>query len=247
MVYDGQVVPDETSPLLTNFILDLSNGTLLLTFNEAVNATSVQLDQVYIQNAPFNATESVSLTNISSASQNGANVIEVSIGQEDFDRIRTNTDLATNSSNTYVNLTTAAISDIAGNTLVPVHSAVETSTVNSDTSIPMLYGYNLDMINGQIVLYFSEAIDASMVNISGIRLHNSSSTLLYFALTNASDIVGQSGSNITVQIGVEDLNPLRIAMTFGTNNNDSFITIASDAFFDFGNNPLDPMLTPLQN
>ena len=69
---------------------------------------------------------------------------------------------------------------------------------------------------------------------------------MYFTLADASEVVGQSGSNITVQLGVEDLNPLRIAMTFGTDNINSFITIAEDTFFDFGNNPLDPMLTPLQ-
>ena len=108
---------------------------------------------MHIQNVPFNATESISLTDASSVSQINTNVIEVSIGQEDFDRIRTTLNLGTNSSNTYVNLTTAAISDVAGNTLVPVHSAVETPTVDSDTSIPtcILSGYDLDMINGELV------------------------------------------------------------------------------------------------
>ena len=66
-----------------------------------------------------------------------------------------------------VYLTTAAISDIAGNTQVPVHSAVETTAVESDMSVPILNGYDLDMVNGQLVFYFSEAIDFSMVNISG--------------------------------------------------------------------------------
>ena len=46
-VYDGQVIPDNTSPLLTNFMLYLSNGTLLLTLNEAVNDTSTELDHAY--------------------------------------------------------------------------------------------------------------------------------------------------------------------------------------------------------
>ena len=93
-VYNGAIIPDTTSPLLTDFNLDLSNGTLLFTFNEAVDATSIQFDQIHIQNAPFNATESISLTTASSANQTSANVVEVVIGQEDFDQVRAAVDLA---------------------------------------------------------------------------------------------------------------------------------------------------------
>lgn len=45
----AQLVPDQTTPTLNSYDLDMNTGVLTLTFSEIVNAASFNIDQVVLQ------------------------------------------------------------------------------------------------------------------------------------------------------------------------------------------------------
>ena len=237
-------IPDLTSPLLVSFSLALSDGTLLLTFNEVVNVSTINLDLFYFQDSAFSPAESSVLSQDSSIISSNAAIVEVSLNRTDFDGIQANENLGTVINNSFLNLTYNAVSDVSGNPNTASLEASQANNIFADNSAPMLEAFEINMNLGVLILSYSEAINAATFVIGGVRLHSSSAVSPSVALTPASRIISPSSSTIIVDFN-GDINPIREAMTFGSDLTNTFVSIAGATAFDFAGNAAPEMLTPM--
>ena len=242
----SEVIADMTSPMLEAFTLDLGSGTVSLTFNEVIDTSSFNPEQFVFQNAAFSAADSTTFANTSTIVRSSMNTVDVELSREDFDRIRVNPNLGTATTNSYLNLTFAAVRDTSGNPNVAAHEAVQATNVAADATLPVLQSVEVNMDMGVLVLSYSEAINVELFEVTGITLYNSMTPTPApsFQLTPASFVASPSGSTVVVDIN-GDLNPIREAMTsFGSSTANTFYSIAANTAYDFSNNTAAAVLTP---
>jgi len=129
----------------------------------------------------------------------------------DVDRIKASTQLATSVENTFLSLTASALQDVNGSPVVsiPPSNALQVSAFVPDTTPPQLISFSLDLELGSLQLFFSEAVNSSTFNPTGITLLNSSpSPTRSFPLSGGS-VVAVSLSVVMLTLATEDANNLQ--------------------------------------
>jgi PGF-CTERM protein len=112
------IVIDTTAPTLNIWTLDIGAKTATLTFNESVNASTLDVTAVTIQDAAT-ATTSYPLTDSTTASSNGASIV-IALSATDFNAIIADSGLAVNNETSWMTITAAAIDDVAGNEVTAI-------------------------------------------------------------------------------------------------------------------------------
>ena len=205
-----QFYPDFVSPSLENYLFDLNSGLVLINFDETINATSLDISGLAFMDMP-NGTVIFMLNDVINNSTNGPQ-LRLFITDDDLNAIKQNVSLLTAMSNAYLALQPNFITDMNGNPLNAVFG-VQAAIFLNDTTRPYLIGFDLDMDLGQLRLTFSETVNASSFNPTGITLQttvnsmagtNSSYTLTGGSLLNIVD-----DTELTLVIDVDDLNEIK--------------------------------------
>lgn len=171
--YDGDV----TSPVLLNYRLDLNSGTLLLNFNEAMNVSSLTVnDNLFIANSTGPNSTHISLSGATTDSDFGLQVV-LQLTFEDMSRLKQRENLAVSPETTFLYFHSSLITDTSGNPVSEIESntAQQTAHFIDDSTRPVLVEYSLDMATepGIISFTFDEIVDASSLNASRIMLQRS--------------------------------------------------------------------------
>ena len=231
-------VADTTSPVLVSFDLDLNTGVLILWFSEPVNANTLDPTQVTLQNAII-ATVDLTLSNATTTSSGNGPVIVLQL-QSDADRIKTSTDLADSITTTYLSFTASTIQDLSGNAVVPVPQfyALLALYFIADVTQPELVSFSLDMDIGSLQLTFSEAVDSSTLDPTGITLQSSADLpTTNFTLTGGS-VVAVSYTEMMLMLTRVDANALRQMQDLATSVADTYLVLASYTISDYSGNPV---------
>ena len=218
--------PDEVPPMLVSFNLDLSNDRLTITFDEPVQTSTVMLSLLKLQN---NASDTAYSRQLSGGSvmetANASRVITIALAMSDIRALKLNSDLASNVNNTYLVIANNSFTDNAGNMIIEITSSV--SDFIDDTVRAELLSFGINMETGVLNLTFSDIVDASTLDASGITIQNDQIadqdfrvTLSPMSTTNSSD-----GYLITVQIDPLDLLRIKSVDGLATSGNVTFITI----------------------
>ena len=177
---------DYTAPELDSFTFNLTEGQLYLTFSETVNASTLNVDGIFIQNSSNAFIDRVMLRSSSGSithSSDGTEII-VTIGRDDLNDIKRNRQLGTTNDNTFLFLENFVIEDMNGNLNVPIYNpfGLQTSNVSSDMARPYLLSFTLDLDLGWLILTFDETVQTSSLMIDEIILQNvrNASNLFYF-------------------------------------------------------------------
>ena len=227
---------------LQSFELDMDTGALVLTFSEAVNANTLDPTQVSLQDSASSVTVTLTLSNATTTSSGNGPVITLQL-QSDTDRIKASTELATSTGNTYLSLTATAIQDISGSPVVPVppSNALQVSIFTEDTTPPELLSFTLDLDIGSLELTFSEAVNISALDPTGITLQSHlNSPLLDFTLTGGS-AVAESFTEIMLMLTTNDANALRRMQGLATSVADTYLALISDTIWDYNGNLVLPI------
>ena len=212
------VTPDTTPPILVNFTLDMNSTTLILTFNETVNASSLMVDRIAIQNndtsspdyhsSPRFLTPGVGETYTSSDNDY---VIVVHLGPLDRNEIKRRRNLATSRENTFLTLSRYTICDMNGNKLTPIldGSAQPAADFIQDTTPPVISNFTLDMNKGRFILTFDETVMATSLMLPYITFQDGESFMnISFTLTGGNS--SQSDSTLLeVDFAISDLNEIK--------------------------------------
>ena len=240
---------DFVQPVLTHFDLDMNVGELTLFFSETVNTSTFKVDQILLQDNQYlpNATNTFWLTNDSYINSTNYHIVTVYIGDNNLNEIKRLHTLALDNSTTYLSITSNLVTDMNNNSIIeiPETGALFVSKYNSDTTPPELEEFDLNINVSLLVLHFSETVDRESLNVTAITLqHNVSSTsdVHVLVLSNNSYSISPNGTTITIHISIYDLNELKRLNEIATSNNNTYLSITSDAILDMAGNPVVPIL-----
>lgn len=212
------VTPDTTPPILTNFTLDMNTTTLILTFNETVNASSLMVDQIAIQSNVSSSSEYHSSPRFLSpgpgqtyTSSDNNHVIVVHLGPLDRNEIKRRRNLAVNQETSYLTATQFTILDMNGNKLTPIRdrSAQQAAEYIADETPPVITNFTVDMNGGKFILTFDETVMATSLNIPYITFQDGE-YFMNISLTLTGGQSSQSDSTILeVYFSTDDLNEIK--------------------------------------
>ena len=244
---------DFVSPELARFDLNLSSGHIDLTFSEVVNASSIDLTAITLQGAFDTAVEPSadiwSLTvgfNGSTTSQEDSTEITVYLGWTDLNEIKRLTNLAVDTSSTYVTLTSDAIRDMNSNAVVPRidgNSALPVAFFTPDSISPGLHVFNIDMDSGILTLEFTETVLADSLNATHITLLSSQNEtdIQMYTLTSNTVTTSNDNTTINIQLSRDDQNLIKYLTELAQNENSTFISLTELTITDMNLNMILPI------
>ncbi len=245
---------DTTDPYLVTFDLDLDVGEILLTFSETVNASSLELAQIQLQNERLrngNQTRVFVLTARSDSVPTTSSFIDspwivIQLGFEDMNDIKRFADLAVDNYTTYISFPNSTVLDMNGNSIVAVTemNATMVTTFTPDTTSPILVDYTFDLNFGLLHLTFDETTNVSSFEASGLRLQNEQVLGNSFSsLTDASVSITDNDYIVTIAIGATDLNEIKRLQNLAQNRNDTFLSLTPATIADMNGNLVTPIPT----
>ena len=207
--------PDKTSPQLDNFVIDLSNGTITLNFDEPVLARSLNIPSISFQstaNLSNNGTD-YTLTEGYSNSTNGLSIV-IFLDDNDLNRIKQDEQLLRNNLTTFIRFTEDLITDMNGNPVIPIvaNDAEMTVMFLNDTVRPRIISFAIDMNNGLLTLRFDETMDVSTLTFTEITLQLLTAVTNpehQYTLTDGEMASTVDDTSVFVQITDFDLNEIK--------------------------------------
>ena len=247
--------PDVTPPMLVDFSIDLTAETLTLTFNESVDTQTLNVTYLTLT-AGRNITDdelSYTLTESSFTISRNLPEVVINLSRLDLNEIKRR-ELATSMIDTFVFLSNLLIEDTFGNEIVevPPEDAVMVMNFVDDFIDPVLVDFDLDMNTGTLTLSFTETVNTSSLDTSGITFYNAITPAMstetyqlggeYIFVSNHSDVVRVNLTN-------DDLNELKVRQMLATEMGDTFLRITSrDTILDMnGNRVRDPAVSQVVN
>ncbi|KAL5489577.1 hypothetical protein EMCRGX_G018687 [Ephydatia muelleri] len=234
------VVPDVTSPVLSSFVLDLNAGTVALTFSDIMDPYSVVLNGIAIQSAAQGGA-SYSLTPSSNFTRlQAANIIQISLSMQDLNGVKSLLTTGATANNTFLTITSYAAKDSSGNPVIAINGsgALGASQLVVDNVPPRLLSFELDLNQALLTFTFSETIDITHINPSGITLQNTSSGISGVRLSLTSGAISSTANVAVLPFRMVDYDyaSLLKLVYLGTSITNTFISLAPGTFSDTSGN-----------
>ena len=206
---------DITEPMLSFWSVDVNTGIISLVFDETVESDSLNITAITLQSEDnvTNTTELYTLTSASSPSSDGV-MIEVVINNTDLNVIKQMLELLRDNNSSYLSFTTYLIQDMNGNYAQEVlqSDGISVMKYTNDSTRPRLVDYFLDMNTGFMRFNFSETVDASTFNFSGVTIQEAFNStpahIPLYTLTSGS-VLSDDGPFLEVILSRQDLNELK--------------------------------------
>ena len=254
-----QCIEDTTRPQLVAFTLNMHNSTLLLTFDETVNSSTLDLVEITFYNSFENSTEFYQLTagyaNVRDLA--GQVEIEVVISNIDLNELKRRENLATEMNDTQISVTRYLILDMNQNQNVEI-TPENASTVDifvPDERSPVLLLFGLDLTQEILTLSFTETVNASSLNVSGITIQNENFTS-YRTLEGGYFLTPETGGPplgpndpiLMIQLDQSDLNYIKSRPDLATSLNDTYLSVETFTVADMNGNLVEAIFpfAPLQ-
>ena len=240
--------PDNTNAILTHFTIDMDAGRIWLYFSETVNASSLFITEITLQDY-VTASSNYTLTD-STSSQTDSTSITVYLSFTDLNAIKSDRLIITSILDTYLSFPNTLVRDMNYNQIDPRPNgaALKASNFTRDNSRPFLDEFSLDMNTGILELTFSEAIDTRNTNVSQITLQSNSSVLESVIQSQTlinSSIIGEDSYIIPIQLEYGDINRIKQLTLLATSLFNTYIYFPHTALYDFFNNPVLPITSSL--
>lgn len=235
---------DATPPVLESYDLDLGNGggELQLRFNEPVLASSVDCTMVTVHSHPvISDGDSLTLSGCTVQAEDSA-VIAVDLSNSNLGTLGGG--YATRQESMYLTVGAGAADDTAspGNTMAG-SDALQAG--------PVLRSFTANLDAGEVSLIFTEAVDVSTFNASGIALvaaYSAAESSGVRLSTNSTAVYGSSGPSVlTVSVGVKDLEALKLIDTLAVSAESTWLLARGMTVYDTAATPrhLVPITVPL--
>ncbi|EDQ86748.1 uncharacterized protein MONBRDRAFT_33612 [Monosiga brevicollis MX1] len=225
---------DTAAPVLESVHLNMSSGILSLVFDDVINASTVTASQFRIQSTgSIGATAYHDLTAVETLSDDGFE-LELRISRSDLNTIKSLTNLATSSSNTYIRLFEAAVlSVVQGDSVV---AATRQASFQADVVMPTVESVAVNTSSLTLTLTFSETINASRANTSRIHLASGSGEFLVLPFSGVQRSMADP-SILFVTLSRSEANSLQQQYPLCSSASTCLVTIDAEGIFDMNGNP----------
>ena len=240
------VIPDQTGPNLASFdYFDLENNYFVLSFDEPVEAGSLQATELILASQPRDDASTYILTGAASvlAVDDSLLAVRVTLTNTDRVQIKLMPLLATVRGNTYIFLGQNAIQDTVGNvnSLVPISRAVQLNPggYRADVSPAVLVGFQLDLNSAMISITFDDVVTSSSIDPTALTLQNKgSSPTALLTLSSSSMPVNGNSDRISILVSEEDVLHLKLDLDLATSAANTYLSIDSSFATDIENRPV---------
>eukprot|EP00042_Codosiga_hollandica_P059493 m.918095 g.918095 ORF g.918095 m.918095 type:complete len:4523 (+) comp60173_c0_seq1:4307-17875(+) len=240
-------VADNTSPHVTNFVVDMTTGVLTINFDEPIRASSAQVASLTVQGVATvgSASDAYTLTTATTSQVNGRQLL-VTINQSDINAILALPKILQDLQSSYLQLSSAFIQDMAGNAIAPIlaSAGLQALSFSQDSSAPRLLAFDLNMngATGILVLTFSETVDAATLVKSGIVLRASSASDASgsYQLTGGSVTSRPHSDILVLELTASDLDGLKLKR-IGLRRETAWLTFDSAAVKNVFSVAVDPV------
>ena len=242
----GQFIEDTIRASLNDYTLDLNTGVITLSFDDVLNASSIDVTSLTLQNAVTNHNSNTThtLSRDSHILSDNADVVTLALSEKDLNSLKLNLKLASDSSNTFISFDSSFATDIEGKPIVSVtqDNAAMVSTYIQDSTRARLSSFDLDMNTGLMQLTFSEPILVSSVLPNQLAFHNNKSLQesVMYGLRNSTVLtVSVTSLSILINITYDDLNQLKGLSDLASNRLNTFISVTSNFVSDTNDNEIE--------
>jgi hypothetical protein len=247
--------PDTTGPVAQTFHLDMSAGTVTITFDETIDPTSVAFDQIgLVSIAPveylgsgeqeeeeFEVKET--FTGFSASTSYDATlstVLSATITKEDLDSIKLLRTLAVEEFSTTLTLAHGAISDTANYESTstpanPVLDALVAGSLKDDGLLPTLLTFAVDLDGGVLTMNFNEPVDSETFVFEALTLKSNAGLPSLVQLTGGTALT-EPGLQQRILITPGDLNKIKFAEDLFISKESSILAIRGDFIKDVNGN-----------
>ena len=235
-------VRDAGFPRLDSFELNLSTEQLLLTFTESVRATSLDPTQITLQStvsSTIAGTRTLTLTGGTHPLENGR-IITLQLSEDDANTIKRFRDIATSRFDTYLSLTSSAVEDTAGNSVMAVsdNNAEQATALTRDDVQPELLSFSLDLDQRLLALTYDETVDVSTFSITRVILQDRQTRPTQSVTLGAlSTIQSPDGTVVVIGLSDDDFNLITSTFPLATMDTNTFISLEAGTVQDTSGNP----------
>ena len=239
-ILPGEYIPDTNPPDLERFTLDLDEGTLIFKLSDLLLESSFNATFINVTNG---TTETIAITGGVPTRLSDGSTISLKLLNDDLDAIVINSNLGSSVNDTFIEIATEYVSDLANNS-APAVDSTEAFEVVPDTTPPQISSFSLDMNGGMLSLTINEIIPADSFNASFISLQgvanatDQADSIFTLSEETVSLTTGYSRV-IEVQLSVDDLNDLKAKPSIAISRESTFISISGPAFTDVVENSVE--------
>ena len=166
-------IQDDTSPIITNFTMDMNLGNFILTFDETVLAGSLSRIYLSFQDAESNASDSFQLRGDGRHSLEDSTIITVYISAMDLNEVK-RLMICRDSESCFLTYFDSTVLDMVENALEmrDEDSGQQVAEYIPDVNRPSLVRFDTDLSTEVIRLTFNETVDASTINFTAFTLQD---------------------------------------------------------------------------
>jgi len=219
-------IPDTSPPTLKSFTVNMNTSVLSITFSESVNVSTLDVSLIKLQNS--DGSETYTLTADSNTSSTNGDVIDINISKGDFNAIAANTGLFTSLTDSYIILSANAISDASENSIKET-SRLNASDYIADEIYPELESFTLDVNTGVLTLTFSETVDFTELDPTGISIVNNGSMFGEEVILSMATPMTDYATSIELDLADYDINAIKANTDLATEEDNTYLSILSSA------------------
>jgi len=259
---DAQSITARDAAQLNSFKLNMATNKLELTFDSAMKADSFKPDQITLMSAKGTGSSitTVALSADSSTDSGDGSVIEITIGEDDIDKITAARALATKGpdgngdlGDTFLSLTATAftnifIDDISA--VVPAKAlSVAANGYTKDNISPKLLSFQFKLDPGSITMSFDEVVDLTTFDARELTIQSTTNEGEAIVLGGGvpEDItngVGNTGRSLTFPLGSTDLNAIKANGKVGVTKDNTDIIMTANAISDMAGETVEKIDAP---
>ena len=228
-------------PRLVRFEIQNGPGIISFTFSESVDVMTFTPTSFLFMNTPNvgSAVFQLRLTGGTVLSMNGP-VIDLLLRYEDINFIKAESMIFTSEINSYVSISSDAVSDTQGNPVIPISntSGLQAGLFIRDNLPPSLLNFTLDLNSNTLILTFSETVRAdsfipeSFTLLSSPTISPNSS----YNLTGSLTVSPAVSATLNIGLTLVDTNALKQDLQLGTSVHTTYLIFGADSVSDTSSN-----------
>ena len=242
---------DTTQPQLLSYNLDLDSGKMLMTFDEPILISSFNPSGITFQNSLQNPTTLYQLQGglivplIEGADADTELTLE--LGTFDLNSLKSDTNLATAKSDSFITVDHTFITDTSNNFIKPISGSNAVSYIE-DITFPELLQTTLDMRDGgKLIMKFSEAVKYTAGLLNSVRIQSSlTNPVEIIAFLDTTDVATKTGlDEITITLSTANTNKILLDSSIASSTSNAFISITTGGIYDYSQGGSGQSLAPV--
>ena len=242
-VQASRVIPDTLPPNVFDFNLDMNLGILTLYADEPIDGNTFNPAAFTLQNTVMNPSAFHTLsTNTRLDRVTDFTILTVTIHASDLNAIKARR-LCTSFFNYYLTYVMGGIADTNGQLMLNQSFGFPPSVLINDTTNPRFVSFdNFNSSSAALDITFSETIDSSSFNPSGVilqSLFSGGADVTMYRLTGGS--VSNNSVSVTITLEDEDVDNIVLSPFLCTTRGNCYLSLTAEAFSDIAENSLVPV------